>query len=73
MMTNMHSGQFIITKFDPDSELIFLNSDHFSMTMGILARANEVMSAMCLIFLIYVTEENYLVECEREYEPYSRF
>jgi hypothetical protein len=24
--------------------------------MGILARANEVMSAMCLIFLIYVTE-----------------
>ena len=56
MMTNMHSGQFIITKFDTDSELIFLNSGHFSMTMGILARANEVMSAMCLIFLIYVTE-----------------
>jgi hypothetical protein len=56
MMTNIHSGQFIITKFDSDSELIFLNSNHFSMTMGILARANVVVSAMCLIFLIYVTE-----------------
>lgn len=56
MMTNIHSGQFIITKFDSDSELTFLNSNHFSMTMGILARANVVMSAMCLIFKICVTE-----------------
>ncbi len=56
MMTNIHSGQFIITKFDSDSELKFFNPDDFSMTMGILARANEVMSAMCLIFKICVTE-----------------